>query len=154
MHHIHKYMRAHTVCDDETVDWVIQGDMYWHTRPNAQNIHSWSLSFGANTRRFREATGRPMHITERIKFIDKIFASQLTAKELETIVRLDTTNYAHITENVFDMVNLRSLIALNMASFTRNFKPDKRVLLYFSTRKAKLKTKAKTVPKGPKAAQG
>jgi hypothetical protein len=149
MHHILRYIREHTVRDDAVALHVVEHDMLLHTRPSGQNIYMWCLSFAPNIRRHRQATAPKRHMTpkETHMFISKIFSSQLTAKELETLASLDKTGILDkLSTGVFDMVSLKSLITENMSQFNRTYAPDRRVHLFHVNHEIRMRGKAQPLP--------
>jgi hypothetical protein len=149
MHHIFKHIADTTVRDDAVSRHVIEHTMLWATRQPGINIHAWSLSFKTDINRRRHAMIPPTDMTmaDEHMFVKNIFASQLTATELETIAAISDGDFARLSEGIFDMPALQALLARNMSRFVRTFKSDKRVNLFITNRYTRMTEDDKVLDK-------
>ena len=134
-HHILDFLEQHTVRDDDIVKHVVEHDMLKHVRPPGMNLYTWCTSFAENQRRNRLANGKKeMTDPEYLMYVGRIFSSQLTSNELDTIDGLaDENESPDISQGIFDMTKLKTLVSNNVNRFTRTFKMDRRVSLFQPT---------------------
>ena len=91
-------LEDHTVRDDEISAHVVEHDMLQHMRPDGENIYAWSLSSKANIRRHYQATKATLSEQDMLRYVQKVFASQLTTNELETIASIAPGKFPYIRE--------------------------------------------------------
>jgi hypothetical protein len=144
-------MKCHTVRDDDVTQHVVEHDMLLHTRPPGQNIYMWALSFAPNVRRHRTASEMPMSEKQTHMFVKKIFASQITSNELETIDAIDKADqFNELSDGKFDMIDLKSLLTKNLTRFNRTFKDDKRIGLFKLNHQIRMKPIMSKIPEASK----
>ena len=80
---------------------------------------------------------------EYLMYVGRIFSSQLTSNELDTIDGLaDKEAFPQISQGIFDTTKLKTLVSNNVNRFTRTFKMDRRGSLFHTNNAIRMKEKA------------